>query len=40
MMFSSKSVVLRAYTMKTMPAIKTNRSVQKKAEQSGRGTCN
>jgi hypothetical protein len=29
MMFSSKRVVLRAYTMKTIPAIKTDRSAQK-----------
>jgi hypothetical protein len=39
MMFSYKSVVLCAYTMKTIPAIKTDRSAQK-TEQSRGDTCN
>jgi hypothetical protein len=39
MMFSSRSVVLCAYTMKTITAIKTDRSAQK-TEQSRGDTCN
>jgi hypothetical protein len=34
--FSSKSVVLCAYTMKTIPAIKTDRSAQKSGAEQGR----
>jgi hypothetical protein len=36
MVFSSKSVVLCAYTMKTIPAIKTDRSAQKSGAEQGR----
>jgi hypothetical protein len=36
MVFSSKSVVLCAYTMKTIPAIKTDRSAQKGGAEQGR----
>jgi hypothetical protein len=36
MMFSSKSVVLCACTMKTIPAIKTDRSTQKSGAEQGR----
>jgi hypothetical protein len=39
MMFSSKGVVLCAYTMKTIPAIKTDRSAQKSGAEQG-DTCN
>jgi hypothetical protein len=36
MVFSSKSVVLCAYTMKTIPAIKTDRLAQKSGAEQGR----
>jgi hypothetical protein len=35
-MFSSKSVVLCAYTMKAIPAIKTDRSARKSGAEQGR----
>ena len=39
MVFSSESAVLCAYTMKTIPAIKTDRSAQKSGAEQG-GACN
>jgi hypothetical protein len=39
MVFSSKSAVLCAYTMKTIPVIKTDRAAQKSRAEQG-DTCN